>query len=50
VQPFDHIKLPLNVIASFLVFGWAPPGTLWLGATLIVGASLYLMWRESREG
>ncbi len=49
VQPFDHVKLPLNIIASWIVFGWLPPGTLWLGATLIVGASLFLMLRESRE-
>jgi len=50
VQPFDHIKLPLNIVASWLVFGWLPPGTLWIGAMLIVGASLFLMVRESREG
>ncbi len=50
VQPFDHVKLPLNIIASWLVFGWAPPGTLWLGAALIVGASLFLMMRESHDG
>ena len=50
VQPFDHVKLPLNIVASWLVFGWAPPGTLWLGAALIVGASLFLIVRESREG
>lgn len=49
VQPFDMVKLPLNVLAGFLVFGWMPPGNLWLGAILIVGASLYLMAQESRE-
>jgi drug/metabolite transporter (DMT)-like permease len=50
VQPFDHVKLPLNIIASWLVFGWLPPGTLWLGALLIVGASLFLMVHETRQG
>ena len=49
VQPFDMVKLPLNVLAGFVVFGWMPPGNLWLGAFLIVGASLYLMAQESRE-
>ncbi len=49
VQPFDHVKLPLNIVAGWLVFGWAPSGTLWLGAALIVGASLFLMVRESRQ-
>ena len=28
VQPFDHAKLPLNVLAGWVVFGWAPPGRL----------------------
>jgi len=48
VQPFDHVKLPLNVLAGWLVFGWLPPSGLWLGAALIVGASMFLLWRESR--
>lgn len=25
VQPFDFAKLPMNVLAGWLVFGWAPP-------------------------
>jgi drug/metabolite transporter (DMT)-like permease len=49
VQPFDHVKLPLNVLAGWLVFGWVPPNHLWLGAALIVGASMFLLWRESRQ-
>jgi drug/metabolite transporter (DMT)-like permease len=48
VQPFDHVKLPLNIIAGAIVFGWAPTGNLWLGATLIVGSSLYIMYRENK--
>ncbi|MCX5497832.1 DMT family transporter [Kaistia dalseonensis] len=48
VQPFDHIKLPLNVLAGWLVFGWMPPGQLWIGAALIIGASMYLLWHERR--
>ena len=47
VQPFDHVKLPLNVLAGWLVFGFVPPGHLWLGAALIVGASMFLLYRES---
>lgn len=26
VQPFDHAKLPLNVLAGWIVFSWVPPG------------------------
>lgn len=47
VQPFDDLKLPLNVFAGWLVFGYAPSGYLWLGALLILGASLFLMLREA---
>ncbi|MCO6186109.1 DMT family transporter [Rhizobium sp. L1K21] len=49
VQPFDDLKLPLNVAAGWIVFGYAPAGTLWLGAILILGASLFLMTHESRK-
>lgn len=49
VQPFDDLKLPLNVLAGWLVFGYAPAGYLWLGALLILGASLFLMTAEMRK-
>ncbi|WP_068313994.1 DMT family transporter [Polycladidibacter hongkongensis] len=43
LQPFDHVKLPFNVLTGLVVFGWVPPGNLWLGALMIIGASLYLI-------
>lgn len=48
VQPFDHVKLPLNILAGWAVFGTLPTGRLWVGAALIVGASLFLLLREHR--
>ncbi|WP_294227976.1 DMT family transporter [uncultured Shimia sp.] len=48
LQPFDHLKLPFNVGLGLVVFGYAPPGSLWLGAALIVGASFALMRQEAR--
>ena len=48
LQPFDHVKLPFNVVLGLAVFGFVPPGSLWLGASLIVGASFYMMRREAR--
>lgn len=47
LQPFDHVKLPFNVALGFAVFGFAPPGELWLGAALIIGASFWLLRREA---
>lgn len=49
VQPFDDLKLPLNVTAGWLVFGHAPSGSLVLGALLILTASLTLMFMEMRH-
>ncbi|WP_316861123.1 DMT family transporter [uncultured Cohaesibacter sp.] len=48
VQPFDHIKMAFNVLAGWLAFGFAPVGIFWLGALLIVGASLYILHRETK--
>ncbi len=47
VQPFDHVKLPINVMAGWLAFGFAPVGYFWPGALLIVAASLYILHREA---
>ncbi|HHC29805.1 MAG TPA: DMT family transporter, partial [Rhodobacterales bacterium] len=30
LQPFDHLKLPLNVGLGFIAFGFAPNGSMWL--------------------
>lgn len=48
IQPFDHLKLPLNVVAGWLVFGYLPGGNLWIGAAMIIGASIYIMRQETR--
>lgn len=49
VQPFDHLKLPLNVLFGWLAFQFVPSGNLWIGAAFIVGASMYILQRETKE-
>ena len=49
VQPFDHLKLPMNVIAGWIAFNFIPSGNLWLGAALIILASLYIVREETRK-
>nr|WP_086937910.1 DMT family transporter [Thaumasiovibrio occultus] len=49
VQPFDHAKLPLNVFLGWLVFGWVPPGRLWLGAFLIIASVAFITQVEARH-
>lgn len=48
LQPFDHVKLPFNVGLGILAFGFVPPGSMWLGSVLIIGASLWLLAEENR--
>lgn len=48
IQPFDFIKLPLNVLAGWLVFSWVPPGKLWLGAAIIIGSVMYITHAETK--
>lgn len=47
LQTFDNVRLPINVAAGYLVFSYAPDGYLWIGAGLIIGASVYLLRAES---
>lgn len=47
LQPFDHLKLPLNVGLGLLVFGFAPTGSMWLGAGIIIAAGAWLLHREN---
>lgn len=49
LQPFDFLKLPLNIFAGWLVFQAEPPGRLWLGALLVILAILYITYHESEH-
>lgn len=49
IQPFDHLKLPINVVTSFLVFGTVPPGKLWLGATIIIASTIFITHYENKK-
>lgn len=50
VQPFDHAKLPLNVLAGWIVFSWVPPGRLWLGAAIIIASVAFIThWETKKE-
>ncbi|MGR5220415.1 DMT family transporter [Vibrio parahaemolyticus] len=49
VQPFDHAKLPMNVLAGWMVFGWVPPGRLWLGAAIIIASVAFITQWETKK-
>jgi S-adenosylmethionine uptake transporter len=49
LQPFDHLKLPMNVLLGWLVFGFLPVGSMWLGSLIIIAASSYLLNAEMKR-
>lgn len=48
IQPFDFIKLPLNVLAGWIVFNSVPSNNVWLGAAIIIAATMYITHSETR--
>lgn len=49
LQPFDDLKLPLNLLLGWVVLNQVPDAWFWPGAALIVGASLYIMRQEAQR-
>ena len=47
--PFDFLKLVWSVLIGYTLFSETTPYTLWIGGSLIVGASSYIAWRESKK-
>lgn len=49
ISPFQYVQLIGSVIVGYLLFGHFPDAATWLGASVIVGAGLYLGWRQTRR-
>ncbi len=49
LQPFDDLKLPLNLLLGWAVLAQVPSLWFWPGAALILGASLFLMSEEAQK-
>ncbi|AUQ65001.1 DMT family transporter [Phaeobacter inhibens] len=49
VAPFEYIAMPMAVIWGILVFDEWPDAPVWIGSTLIIGAGLVSVWRETRR-
>jgi drug/metabolite transporter (DMT)-like permease len=48
LQPFDDLKLPLNLLLGWIVLGQVPDLWFWPGAAMILAASLFIMGREAQ--
>lgn len=49
VQAFEDLKLPINVLMGWVVFGYTPSGSLWFGAAIILMASMLGLVMERRR-
>lgn len=48
IAPLDYLRLLFAVAAGFMLFGETPDAFTWLGAGVIVAATLYITWREAQ--
>jgi S-adenosylmethionine uptake transporter len=47
VAPFEYSALAWSVLYGWMVWGELPDAIGWLGITIIIGAGLYVLYRES---
>lgn len=49
LQPFADLKVPLSALVGWIALGQMPSVWFWPGAALIVAASVFIYWVESRN-
>jgi len=47
LQPFGDLKVPLSALLGWVLLGQVPSAWFWLGAALIIGASVFIFYAES---
>ena len=50
VQPFAYLQLPFAASLGIMVFGEEIRPNVVFGASLIVGAGLFTLWRQRQKG
>ena len=50
VAPFDYTSMLWALVLGYLAFGELPTALVYLGAAIITGAGLFVIWRERRLG
>jgi drug/metabolite transporter (DMT)-like permease len=50
IAPFDYTSMLWALIVSLAVFGTWPSGTVLAGAAIVIGAGLFVIYREHRLG
>lgn len=48
--PIDYTRLVFAVVLGYLLFGEVPDSVTMLGASIIIGSTIYITWREAQLG
>ncbi len=49
IAPFGYWQMVGSIAVGYLISGAWPDASVWVGATIIISAGLYIGWRETRE-
>lgn len=49
VAPLEYVAMPMAIVWGVAVFGEWPDTVAWIGIALILGAGIYMIWRETRN-
>ncbi len=49
IQPFDLLKLPLNILAGWWVFNQLPTGHIWIGVAMLVSSTHFILHNEKKN-
>jgi drug/metabolite transporter (DMT)-like permease len=44
--PFDYTSIIWAVILGYIAFGEVPGPSVWAGSAIVIGAGLFVIWRE----
>ena len=50
VAPFEYTSMILAIAVGYLAFGDVPTGYMLVGGAIVIGASIFIAWREQRLG
>jgi drug/metabolite transporter (DMT)-like permease len=50
VAPFAYSAMPYSIVIGYVWFGEVPASIVLLGAAIVIGAGLFVIWRESKLG
>jgi len=50
VAPFEYVSMLMAIAIGYVIFREVPTGRTLLGASLVVGAGLFIIWRERQLG